>query len=59
MNREKPREERFLHGESVVSRAGCVAVHGRSDFHAGSVAGKEFLVVGNTVGTGQIRVRGG
>lgn len=40
VRRERPQEERFLHADSVVSHAGCVAVHGRSDFHAGSVAGK-------------------
>lgn len=40
MSRERPREERFLRAGTVVSLAGCVAVHGRSDFHAGSVAGR-------------------
>lgn len=38
--RGKPQEERFLRAGNEVSHGGCVAVHGRSEFHAGSVAGK-------------------
>lgn len=39
--RGKPQEVRFPRAGNEVSRDGCVAVRGRSEFHAGSVAGKE------------------